>query len=88
MPEPVWNCHSVLPFVGVDGDEFAGLLAGEQQSAAGRQHRRPLRMVPQRRAPLLLGGQRLDRIDMADRLAVGLLGRQIFHELDSAGPTT
>ena len=38
-------------------------------------------MVGDRRTPLLLRGQRLDRIHMGDRLALRLLCRQVLDEL-------
>src|SRR6266545_1927018 len=59
----------LLAVLDVERDEFAGLLAGEQEAAAGDEVRRPDRMVGQRHAPLLFAGERIDRVDVAPRLA-------------------
>jgi hypothetical protein len=57
-----------LAGVGIDRNELAGLFAGEQQAAAGRQHRRPNLEIHQRSLPFLLRGERIDGLHVADRL--------------------
>src|SRR5262249_14446690 len=59
-----------LAVLGVERDELAGLLTGEQEAAAGRQHRRPVLVVIKWHPPALLAGEWVDRVHMADGLAV------------------
>src|SRR5262249_11518635 len=66
----------LLAVLDVERDEFAGLLTGEQQPAAGDEVGRPDRMVGQRHAPLLFAGERIDRVDVAPRLATVIGYRQ------------
>src|SRR5215475_10621150 len=66
----------LLAVLDIERDEFTGLLAGEQEPTAGDEVRRPDRMVGQRHAPLLLAGERIDRVDVAPWLAAIVRHRQ------------
>ena len=46
--------------VGIECDDFAGLLAAEEQAAAGREHATPLHVVVERNFPLRFRRERID----------------------------
>ena len=53
----------------IDGDEFTGALAGEQQPARCAECARPLREVVERYAPFCFAGERVDGFEVAQRYA-------------------
>src|SRR5215813_62319 len=58
-----------LAGVGIEGQEFAGQLAGEYQPAVGCQHSGCTRIVSQRSLPFLLASYRIDRYKSTHDLA-------------------
>src|SRR5258708_34764444 len=70
-----------LPGIRIDGDEFTGFFAGEEQSATRGYDGRPMRMVEQGRAPTRFGGNGVGRIDKPDGLSELRRSRVVLDKL-------